>query len=58
MYNRNAYTGDTKKYIDGISIKSCFLENANWYDDIHILKNKLGKAIYDSLAEHFIIVKA
>lgn len=47
-----------KKYIDGTSIKSWFLENANRYDNIRILKNKLEKAIYDSLAEHFIIDKA
>ena len=47
-----------KKYIDGTSIKSWFLENANRYDNIRILKNKLEKAVYDSLAEHFIIEKA
>lgn len=44
-----------KKYIDGTSIKSWFLENAGRYDNIRILKNKLEKAIYDSLTEHFII---
>lgn len=44
-----------KMYIDGTSIKSWFLENAGRYDNIRILKNKLEKAIYDSLAEHFII---
>ena len=46
-----------KKYIDGTSIKSWFLENANRYDNICTLKNKLEKLIYDSLAEHFIIDK-
>ena len=44
-----------KMYIDGTSIKPWFLENANRYDNIRILKNKLENAIYDSLAEHFII---
>ena len=46
---------DEKKCIDRTLIKSWFLDNAGRYDNIRILKNKLEKAIYDNLAQQFII---
>ncbi|MCR5607672.1 MAG: AAA family ATPase [Lachnospiraceae bacterium] len=45
---------DEKNYIDRTSIRNWFLENAGRYDNIRILKNKLEKAIYDSLTDKFI----
>lgn len=46
---------EEKEYIEGTTIKTWFLENAGRYDNIRILKNKLEKAVYDKLAQHFIM---
>lgn len=46
---------DEKEFIDATDIRQWFMDNANRYDNIRTLKAKLENAIFDELAEHFII---
>lgn len=46
---------DEKEFIDATDIRQWFMDNANRYDNIRTLKTKLENAIFDELAEHFII---
>ena len=46
---------DEKTYIMGTNIRAWFLENAERYDNIRILKTKLENAIFEKMADHFII---
>lgn len=46
---------DEKEFIDATDIRQWFMDNANRYDNFRTLKTKLENAIFDELAEHFII---
>lgn len=46
---------DEKTYIMRTNIRPWFLENAERYDNIRILKTKLENAVFEKLADHFII---
>lgn len=46
---------DEKPIIEKTSILQWFLDNADRYDNIRILKMKLENAVYDELTQHFII---
>ena len=46
---------DEKEFIDATDIRQWFMDNANRYDNIRTLKAKLENAVFDELAEHFII---
>lgn len=51
----NSLKEDEKDVIAGIDILQWFTNNAERYDNIRILKTKLENAIFDKLAEVFII---
>lgn len=46
---------DEKELIESTDIHDWFLKNANRYDNIRILKTKMENAIFDKLADSFII---
>lgn len=46
---------DERRYISKTNIHDWFTTNADRYDNIRILKNKLENAIFEKLTDHFII---
>ena len=46
---------DERSFVISTNIKEWFLKNADRYDNIRILKSKLENAVFEKLADHFII---
>lgn len=52
---RDSLKPDEKEYIDSVRVLNWFIENAERYDNIRILKTKLENAVFEKLTDRFII---